>query len=389
MRLVNLQLTNFRKISNLPEPTVKFNKDINVLVGANNAGKTSLLKAIQKLFNVENIASKDLHYLINSDNLLVKGEILFSQLEWQTYLSICLNRLKDRVNLAEIRDLALLGAELSTQNISLKHNWTFATKNITDHLVESFLDKKNIQKIAKNPSEQVLIEYTVEYLATSNFYNVYKTPLYLDSKGEVMEKESFMPLIEIENRIGNKEQKNIRGLLYALKKKEPLEFQELKKTVLSIFAELEDIDVVHNEDIGEFELILREKLRKNGTTEDVSYDIKEVGQGMQSLVLMLSTILLLKPRIVLLDEPEVHMHPSLIAEFVRYIRLLSSDIQFVMTTHSLVLMNEVGMDKIFVMKNEPEQKGVCIYKLETQNQWLDTKDYVMSTELQTLLKKIG
>jgi len=141
--------------------------------------------------------------------------------------------------------------------------------------------------------------------------------------------------------------------------------------LLDIFTELNDIDVRNNEELGIFELVLFEKLKKNGDTKQVKYDINNVGQGMQTLVLMLSNILLLKPYIVLMDEPEVHMHPSLIKEFVKYIKQLSTDTQFIITTHSVVLMNEVGLGKLFSLKYEPEQKGVIVTPVNDRNKLLD------------------
>jgi predicted ATP-dependent endonuclease of OLD family len=157
-----------------------------------------------------------------------------------------------------------------------------------------------------------------------------------------------------------------------LKKRELQKFKEFKTRLLEIFVELSDVDVINNEELGQFELILHEKLRKNGTVENVTYDINNVGQGMQTLVLMLSTILLLKPSIVLMDEPEVHMHPSLIKEFVKYIQLLSVDTQFIITTHSLILIQEVGLDKVFSLKNEIDQKGIIVSKVEDKNKLLET-----------------
>ena len=73
-----------------------------------------------------------------------------------------------------------------------------------------------------------------------------------------------------------------------------------------------------------------------------------------------------------MDEPEVHMHPSLIKEFVKYIQLLSVDTQFIITTHSLVLIQEVGLDKVFSLKNEIDQKGIIVSKVEDKNKLLET-----------------
>ena len=373
MKLLNLKLTNFRKISALPEPTITFNQDINVLVGANNAGKTSILNAIQRLFKTEEITPRDLNYLIKDGSLIIEGEVLLTSEQWKSYLNISWGNSPFIPSL----ELDTLSKQISQTpvSITLKKNYSYINRKQVTILSNAELDFENLSKMVNrfstSENEIVAIQNTQSILANSNFYNVYKTPLYLDSKGKILDNEKFIPLNQIEEKTSD-DYVNIRGLLYALKKKEPQKFEDFKKRLLEIFTEINDVDVFHDEALGQFELILHEKLRKNGTTENVSYDINNVGQGMQTLVLMLSTILLLKPSIVLMDEPEVHMHPSLIKEFVKYIQLLSVDTQFIITTHSLVLIQEVGLDKVFSLKNEIDQKGIIVSKVEDKNKLLET-----------------
>ena len=373
MKLLNLKLTNFRKISALPEPTITFNPDINVLVGANNAGKTSILNAIQRLFKTEEITPRDLNYLVKDGSLIIEGEVLLTSEQWKSYLNISWGNSPFIPSL----ELDTLSKQISQTpvSITLKKNYSYINRKQVTILSNAELDFENLSKMVNrfstSENEIVAIQNTQSILANSNFYNVYKTPLYLDSKGKILDNEKFIPLNQIEEKTSD-DYVNIRGLLYALKKKEPQKFEDFKKRLLEIFTEINDVDVFHDEALGQFELILHEKLSKNGTTENVTYDINNVGQGMQTLVLMLSTILLLKPSIVLMDEPEVHMHPSLIKEFVKYIQLLSVDTQFIITTHSLVLIQEVGLDKVFSLKNEIDQKGIIVSKVEDKNKLLET-----------------
>ena len=368
MKLLNLRLSNFRKISALPEPTITFNQDINVLVGANNAGKTSILNAIQRLFKTERISERDLNYLIKDGNLIIEGDVLFTKEQWNSFLTLGLGVMPHV--LPNTIDINHLLNKLEEKSIKLKFIGGYINRKQSTLTGSASIDLDLFKELNQNSNIDLLLLQTQNQIQNSNFYNVYKSPLYLDSKGKILDREQFIPLSQIDNKVG--ENVNIRGLLYALKKREPQKFKDFKKRLLEIFTELNDVDVINNEELGQFELILHEKLRKNGTTENVSYDINNVGQGMQTLVLMLSTILLLKPSIVLMDEPEVHMHPSLIKEFVKYIQLLSVDTQFIITTHSLVLIQEVGLDKVFSLKNEIDQKGIIVSKVEDKNKLLET-----------------
>jgi AAA15 family ATPase/GTPase len=360
MRLLDITISNFKKLSALPEPTLVFNPDINVLAGANNAGKTSILKAIQKLFGTQPIEPElDLNYLIQNGNLILESHVSFESAEWEAYLELIQG--KKSSNASKLaKGLSQYSFKLTRQSSFINRKHAATTTSVA--LDEQALVELNIT----NPEEFTTISMLPNEIAQTDFYNVYNTPLYLDSKGMIAAREQFVALNQLESRkIGS--QVNIRGLLYALKKKDIESFNHFKRRLLEIFTELQDIDVVHNEDMGQFELILHERLLKNGDSQEVQYDINNVGQGMQALVLMLSNILLLRPKIVLMDEPEVHMHPSLIKEFIKYVKLLSIDTQFIITTHSLVLIQEAGLDKVFYLKNEPMQKGVVAVKVDDRN----------------------
>jgi predicted ATP-dependent endonuclease of OLD family len=365
MKLLDLQLHNFRKLSNLPQPTIAFNQDINVLVGANNAGKTSVLKAIQKLFGTEAIdVNRDANYLVENGKLLIDGTIKLTREQWTSFLSIASNR-HPQVSV----NADSLTAYLADKPILFRQFTQFAGRKVSFQGARADMDAADISNFKAETNEAIMDE-TLEHIETADFRNIYNTPLYFDSKGKILDREPVIALNQIESQ-KIQEQGYIRGSLYSLKKKEPARFNEFKQRLLEIFTEIEDIDVINNEDENEFQLVIHEKLRNNGDTKSVSYDINNVGQGMQTLVIMLSTILLLKPSIVLMDEPEVHMHPSLIKDFVGYIKKLSVETQFIMTTHSEVLINEVGLDKVFYLENDIDQKGIIVTKVDDKNRLLE------------------
>ena len=379
MRIQSLTLRNFKKIA-VAKPTISFNPDINVLVGANNAGKTSILRAIQKLFKTENFdPTKDLNYLVKDGSLIVEAQVLLAESEWKSYLKLAKdtidNPIVDFVVKNESIGEMVLSQKLASQPILFTHtvNYIDRRESNRDFKVDTDIKLKESEHFSSEHLKdfEEVVQISSRIIATSDFYNVYKTPLYLDSRGEIKEKEPFVALNVIENQTDTK-QINIRGLLYALKKKEPESFLFFKKRLLEIFTELDDIDIINNEDLGQFEFVINERLKINGESAIVSYDITNVGQGMQSLVIMLSTILLLRPTIVLMDEPEVHMHPSLIKDFIKYIRRIAVDTQFIITTHSAVLIQEVGLDKVFFLKNDIDQKGIIIRKVDNRNKFFET-----------------
>lgn len=80
-----------------------------------------------------------------------------------------------------------------------------------------------------------------------------------------------------------------------------------------------------------------------------SVQFKRMGDGFQTLVAVLSLLLSIKDKdsIVLLEEPEVHMHPGYVGELVKYLIQVSSKlgVQIFITTHSYDLIESLILEK--------------------------------------------
>lgn len=379
MKILNLSLDNFRKISPIAQPAIEFNQDVNVLVGSNNTGKTSILKAIQKLFQAQGEAiqpESDLNYLVKDGQLVISAQLRLTKAEWASFTKATFSdQFLASISQQQVEVINQLPQILEEATLNFKTAVTFINRKAAQHATTAELSPDTIEKLHLESDFLGFVMGVLQTIQHTNFFNISKTPLYLDSRGQASERELFVPLIQLENNsISHNGATNIRGLLYTLKKKEPARFDEFKHRLLEIFTELEDIDIIHNEDVGEFQMVLSEKMRRNGNSEQVNYDFNNVGLGMQSLVIMMSHILLYKPGIVLMDEPEVHMHPSLIKEFIKYLRALSVDTQFIITTHSIVLIQEVGIEKVFSLKNDPVKKGIVASAIYDNNQFLEAID---------------
>lgn len=78
-----------------------------------------------------------------------------------------------------------------------------------------------------------------------------------------------------------------------------------------------------------------------------------------------------KLRIILLDEPDSHMHPSLIKEFISL--LTNNDLdylkfQVVMTTHSPVSVSFVPLENVFEMKRDQQTGHVMVNKIAKKSE---------------------
>ena len=86
----------------------------------------------------------------------------------------------------------------------------------------------------------------------------------------------------------------------------------------------------------------------------------------------------IKP-VILIEEPEVHMHPGYIIEFVRYLINFSinNDIQFFITTHSEDLINNFLSAEINEKLQNTLKKELKIIRLTNANgeNIVDTMNY--------------
>ncbi|MCY4519520.1 MAG: AAA family ATPase [Caldilineaceae bacterium] len=89
----------------------------------------------------------------------------------------------------------------------------------------------------------------------------------------------------------------------------------------------------------------------------------------------LATLLNLPPRllpdVILLDEPELGLHPVAIAKIGDMIRVLSKDKQVIVATQSPILVNSFEVDELFVLETERGRTEAKKFHREQFQVWLD------------------
>ena len=79
--------------------------------------------------------------------------------------------------------------------------------------------------------------------------------------------------------------------------------------------------------------------------------VEALGSGIHELVMLASRVVLNEGKIILLEEPEVHMHPEFQRKFMSFIRD-KIDSQFFITTHSSVVIDTDGVAVFGVSKKD-------------------------------------
>lgn len=129
-----------------------------------------------------------------------------------------------------------------------------------------------------------------------------------------------------------------RNILLLLKE-DPKAWQEFQDEIKKIFPSYE-VSVDFNKDKDEF--INCTVKKENG----VLYPIDSCGTGILQVVQIISYIFLFKPKILLLDEPDSHLHPNNQRVLAQRLLELSRNTgtRIVIATHSKYLINELIED---------------------------------------------
>lgn len=355
MKIKEIEISGFKGIGHLGIHP----KQINILVGKNNTGKTSILEAISSTFEV-NMYEMRIKYdphlsgLINvnkkESKVLVKLEnenkyILFRKPELKEIIPEFKKQLLDRIK-----------SFLPSKNN--KSDWEkmeeIIDKLLTKHDLLSELEKESIRIERGN-----IIEYIFSY-----------TPLIL---------KEIEPLIEYINNSKLGLHRDVIPLLLARPLFHRLPFEDRSVNfikTLSIDERL--VTTLSKSKINEIENYLKKrKILKNLERFDFDkllfknnkreYEIpfSNMGDGLHSLIGLIAKTSD-ETKIVLLEEPENHMHPAYIKEIIQQIIDFSKEknIQFFITTHSCDVLDVVSLNKLKPEYQEYLSKELNVIRLE-------------------------
>lgn len=119
----------------------------------------------------------------------------------------------------------------------------------------------------------------------------------------------------------------LRNVLVLLKE----DAQNIKKIEdwLSLLIGDVKIDVTHDDE-SDLEIVCRININKK------DHPIELIGAGYIQLIQIFSYILLFKPKILLIDEPDIHLHPNVQEKLPKLLSLVAEEmgLKIIMTTHS-------------------------------------------------------
>lgn len=380
MYINSIKIKNYRNYENF---YMKFKEGLNVIIGANNAGKTNLLHAINLLkdlnieiddFNKNDILKKymndykkeaptiEVEYEIfheiseddENDESIIKllpflgldriNEIRTEQGNKNEYLIVAnikiryeLNKkyLKDYCNL--VKDIDNFDDYISCLEWMQKHyEW-----NVYNGIDDSNIDKKSISEIFKIDFIEAERNTNDVYYETKNEINKY-----------IKEEENMKKVKGLAKTISGEMEETVKEILEKIYKvvnedeKNEIGLKDGNVSIKQGISYKPDISSGYKIDVEDTNLKYIVPLTHNG-----------VGYNNLINIYMLLKLPELRPgrdfRILCLEEPEAHLHPTMQYKLFKYIKKINDENklnqQIFVTTHSSNITSVSGIENMYMI----------------------------------------
>ncbi|QOY92285.1 AAA family ATPase [Paludibaculum fermentans] len=373
MHIAQVHIKNFRLFDDL---SLSLGPGLNLIVGENNSGKTSLVDAIR--YTLETNSSE---WVKIQESDFRRGQSRFSiQLKFEAIT----------VRQARVFVEHITHEEVLEKRERCSALYVTLTAELTDHVARGVRYIRTELRSGRNGTGPTIEREVRAYLSAT-----YLRPL-RDAESELTASRGSRLSQVLHSSKSLREATNVIGLLTALinANKSILGNQAIKKSLNQIQQQIRSIsfanstfrpaiEIVGGTDINRLSEAERkqmcrailEKLQLLIDEED-----RQQGLGYSNLLFMATELLLLEQEqddfpFLLIEEPEAHLHPQLQMKFLKALRddfgqLGMPSLQSILTTHSPNLASKAPLESVIIMA-----RGQA-FPLRPTDTALDSDDYV-------------
>ncbi len=403
MEITNVKIKHFK---NLKSIDISTNSKINLIVGKNNVGKTSLIQSLYIAFSTQELLEYyKSEYHLNSLSSLITYSRNKSTINIKTTRTKTNDEIQMELVRPKIKDTILFIRE-ETEAIFQNNLTDPYLVKLNKRIKETSGDIKKIFESFNMDKIKILLEELIDS-NKNKIENNMKNDVIINGKyypsNETMDiildfqRSIFKRYIENTKKISNKRylEDTINNLLFSSKFK--FKFGPYFISSSMRYKTYADTSILYintnNIDLGQFynesetvaieiqEIIKNENLLANlerftfrslvfnleGIRQEIPLEL--MGDGFKDFIYIISRLLQctkskIKP-VILIEEPEMHMHPGYIIEFVRYLINFSinNNLQFFITTQSEDLINSFLSEEIDKKLQNALKKELKIIRL--------------------------
>lgn len=365
MKLFSLRVKNYKSISDTGQ--LILNNVINIFAGKNNAGKTAVIEALYSCINADFVDYID-------------GEHTWLELEIEVEPKD-IDFLNKRMNREHP-----LGSNIKMMSISYLYNADANISCITEvwGRIDTKYERIYLNNSTLSSPEPAKARYQYSNLngrgtnfagrpkGIENFFNLMKNKMvFISGNRNVPDKQLASLNVNLATQ-GT----NLNGVLYTLRNNEDHIFEEIKTAFKKIFNDVASISTPIDEDNN-----TAISLQFEGSKEFIP--LYKCGSGFTHVLLLLVVLYTKEESIILFDEPHVFLHPS--AEKAIYDLINETNHhQYLLTTHSPILINYPFEKKIFHVKKEDGKSNYFeleILKELIQEIGISNSDFALSDKV--------
>ena len=330
-------------------------KPLNILIGANGVGKSNFINCFKMLNKVYN---QELRTYVSEqggvNNILYFGRKKSDALAFKVFFG---NTNYYAVKLAPDTRNAFY-FEWEKDGFNKKH--TLLDKEPNWHELES--GKGHMESLIKDKTDG-------RYKYLNDCLNSFRVYHFHDTSASARVKA---PSLVVDNRFLREDGANLAAFLYHLQKKYPPNFKLIEAIIKSIAPFFKKFNLIPSADNKKY--ITLEWQDINGS--DSLFDASNLSDG--TLRMMCLTTLLLQPELpqtIIIDEPELGLHPFAINKLAGLLRIASKKTQIIISTQSVNLIDNFEPENIIVVDRDKKEEQSVFRNLELHelDQWL--QDY--------------
>lgn len=364
--LKSIRIKNFRSLKNF---NMEFNKGLNVIIGENDAGKTSLIDSLKIIFNKKKIDMNDFNetekpVTIELEDIdytyFMQSKIIDDEVRNTYMITPSIeksNMIKEELESEEFDNLD----EAEQKRILKKYSFIFNTTYRSNFKVETL--KGNILKeLEKDDFTEVKsLNYPISFLGSREFENIdsfFENTFFKEVKEDIWDYEIDGKTINqhIDDYIENFKEEQLNNE----------NAQELNSQLKEFLPDFKEINPIVT---SEPKLNLKINVELLNTNNQQML-LEKMGDGTNRR----TTLAVFKHKkdkndlVYVFDEVETHLHIKAQLDVLRLLKDLSKEgKQIIITTHSPFLINQVNLDEIKLIRLDKD-RGSQIFELDSTTQ---------------------
>ena len=342
--LISITVSNYRSI--LDPVTIPLSEKFTFLVGGNNSGKTSILRIMAHMFHGREGLVSDDDPVGASEKTLAKTNMMTSAMlmpqfkQFKNFYQLCkastvnefslLHRFYDKTPTFELNEDIF---EITSKGYFVING----AVNAQSHFMDDF----------KNGGD---VDFNLNYAGkTLVKYGIIPTTIHVPSQRAILNSGAGISQFGQLPWPGNSiEMETIVAQLDALlrnsgSRQERLDANKKVADICNFLQYCLEVEQVSLQVPQNSETILI----KIGNLEN---PISHVGSGIEQLLLLAIASFTFKDTIVLMDEPELHLHPRTQKRMMKFLSE-NSNAKFVIATHSAAMLNLISANIVQVKQN--------------------------------------